>query len=165
MSFLSTINQAYLAQISVDSSVKHMFCGEHAIEGARCPNCNKALLRFLSIDTSDPLIASELQSTVKQIHLLFCWTCNISQVDFYYQLNLDGSVSLLQFGIGGVETDFPYEDYPDHFPFAPIELIRIPDDIVSLFISYNDGKSIYPDPLYLGRAVDIPIHQSLSGSN
>ena len=118
----------------------HEFCGEHAIAGADCPNCQKPLLRFLTLDKSDTRIGlSHLGE--RQIHCLFCWTCNIAQKTFYYKHNADGSVSFLEFGEGGAETDFPYDDYPAAFPGASSILLEISEDAQNAIKSVNAGRS------------------------
>ena len=117
----------------------HYFCGAHAIAGADCPNCQKPLLRFLTLETSDKRVGlSHLGE--RQIHCLFCWTCNIAHESFYYKHNSDASVSLLEYGEGGVETDFPYDDYPIAFPGASVNLIEISEDAQKAMKSVNVGR-------------------------
>lgn len=50
------------------------------------------------------------------LSLLFCWTCNVAQEPFFYRVFGNGEIEILQYGQGGVETDFPYEGYPLFFP-------------------------------------------------
>ena len=97
---------------------KHWFCGDNNISGAKCPNCKRALLIFLLLDTSDERL--DLSSTsLSSLPLLYCWRCNLSQDALYYRVFADGSVSLIKYKSGGITTDFPYDDYPDHFPGVP----------------------------------------------
>ena len=66
---------------------QHDFCGSHEIVGASCPNCNKPLLRILSLYTIDPVLRPELSET-PVIHLLYCWTCSIPYDRFSYKVNV-----------------------------------------------------------------------------
>jgi hypothetical protein len=106
------------ADTTAFTSWRHQFCGMNEIAGAQCPNCKRPLLLFLSLDAADDRLT--LTSTgLTLLPLLFCWRCNVSQDLFYYRVFVDGSVSLIRYKSGGVTTDFPYKDYPDHFPGAP----------------------------------------------
>ena len=53
------------------------------------------------------------------------WTCNICQDDFFYQLLLDGGISILRYLPGFHDVDFPYENYPDPFPGTPVRLVPL----------------------------------------
>jgi len=101
----------------------HVFCGQHAIEGAICPNCQKPLLRFLSLDVSNGFVVGK--SLFSQIPLLFCWTCNIAQAIFSYEICSDNKIKIVQYQKGGVESDFPYSNYPLFFPEKRVQLIQI----------------------------------------
>ena len=120
----------------------HVFCGPQDLSGAICPNCHKPLLRFLALDTADPSL--ELQEcSASVVSLLFCWTCNVAQSEFFYQIGQGKAVNLLRCGGGGVETDFPYEDYPVFFPGAPVVLrpIGAESQDVSTQLNAGDGYS------------------------
>jgi hypothetical protein len=73
----------------------HDFCGPHDIAGAFCPNCNKPLLRLLSLYARDGRLHINSDST-SVVHLLYCWTCSIPFGEFSYRLGADGSVELLK---------------------------------------------------------------------
>lgn len=117
----------------------HQFCGAHNIAGANCPNCQKPLLRFLTLDTTDERIGLS-QLGERRIHCLFCWTCNIAHEPFYYKHHDDGSIALIEYGKDGVEVDFPYEDYPSAFPEASVTLLEIASDAQKAIQSVNAGR-------------------------
>jgi hypothetical protein len=110
---------------------KHYFCGRNDIAEAICPNCDKPLLKLLSLDTSDPRL--ELQdSPFAMLPLLYCWTCNISQgPPFCYQVQDDGLVRLISYGKGKAGDTFPYvpyNDYPVYFPGSPAGFSPVPSE-------------------------------------
>ncbi len=143
MAFYSITPQGYFIeyarQAAHGSEYRHYFCGPHEVSGAWCPNCAKPLLRFLALDTSDPRLNLK-QPSFPVLSLLFCWTCNIAQEPLYYQFREDGSVVLLEWGHGGAQTDFPYENYPVHFPGAPALLVPIPDVVQTILMLLNVGE-------------------------
>jgi len=113
----------------------HFFCGPQDVKGAWCPNCQKPLLRFLALDTQDNRLA--LQNTPSRLlSLLFCWTCSVAQEVFFYRALEDG-VELLDYGQGGVDTDFPYEKYPIFFPGAAAALNAISAEEQTLITRLN----------------------------
>lgn len=143
MAFYSILEQGYFVEYSGEatagSEYQHFFCGSHEVPGAWCPNCNKPLLLFLALDTTDPRLNLK-EHPFRILSLFFCWTCNIAQKPLYYQFSVDGSVSLLEYGCGGGEPDFPYEDYPVYFPGAPALLVPIPDVFQTILTLLNMGE-------------------------
>ena len=104
---------------------RHLFCGAHDIAGAGCPNCDRPLMRMMSLDASDERI--ELAGLgVERVPLLFCWLCNIAQDVTQYRLRGDGGMELLRFKRGTQGPDFPYPGYPVSFPEARFELAPVP---------------------------------------
>lgn len=120
------------------SQYQHAFCGEHQIPGAYCPNCRKPLLRFLTLDLSDPLLKTELPNGT--LSLLYCWTCQIAQKPFYYRCMRDGDVLLISYGLGGCTSDFPYDGYPSHFPAKFARLISIDANTQRSIMHQNAGS-------------------------
>lgn len=114
----------------------HYFCGSHQIMGASCPNCHKPLLRFLSINLADKRL-SLTSSLFKNLPLFFCWTCNIAQELFYYKVINDSTINIIKYKKGGVETDFPYSDYPTFFPGRQAFLEEIPDNVQHILSRLN----------------------------
>jgi hypothetical protein len=134
---------------------RHTVCGQHEIPGAWCPNCEKPLLRFFSFDPSDARIP-RIGGGVP-IDLVYCWTCNISQRPFLYQLLPGGGVKLLRYGEGGVEHDFPYEDYPPYFPESLVNLLELTPDEQALIRQIN--ADVLDIPLDAKRRLTDPQHQ------
>lgn len=114
----------YSPKASNNPGYDHVFCGTHQIEGANCPNCKKPLLRLLSLDLSDPCLHLT-PAPFTELPLFFCWTCNLAQSPFYYRINSGGAIKLLRYKKGGAADDFPYENYPVHFPERPAKLVEI----------------------------------------
>lgn len=123
--FLCTPEQGFLVRysaVSLENVFQHRFCGSNTIEGADCPNCSLPLLLFLDLDVSDQRLKAHGDESIP---LLFCWRCNVSQEPFLYRYSRP--VSLLSYGRGGVETDFPYPEYPVSFPEGVATLESISD--------------------------------------
>jgi hypothetical protein len=112
------------------SQVLHEFCGQHEIPGAVCPNCNKPLLRLLSLHSKDPLLDFDCKRH-PSVHLLYCWTCSIPYGDFSYEINSDGSVKLLEIPRRQPESEFgpegPYDGYTGVFPAHHVALKPLSD--------------------------------------
>jgi hypothetical protein len=94
------------------TDILHDFCGPHDIAGALCPNCNKPLMRLLSLYAKDERLGFD---PVRQavVHLLYCWTCSVPFGEFSYKVGSDGSVEVLQVPPRQPEMEFgqegPYE--------------------------------------------------------
>ncbi|MCB9886841.1 MAG: hypothetical protein H6838_15215 [Planctomycetes bacterium] len=104
---------------------RHLFCGAHKIAGAGCPNCDRPLMRMMSLDASDERLGLAALR-LSRVPLLFCWQCNIAQDVTQYRLRSDGGIELLRFKRGTQGPDFPYSDYPVFFPEARFELRAVP---------------------------------------
>ena len=114
----------------------HVAAGAHDIPGATCPNCKKPLLRLLSLDSRDPLL--ELDGLARPfVHLLFCWTCPLSN-GFTYGLGHDGRIALVDYATGSPESTFPWHDYPVHFAGSAVALVPI-DPVVGGSQSHQIG--------------------------
>lgn len=174
--------QGYFLEYSpANKKSKHLFCGEHAIKGADCPNCDKPLHRFTSLDLNDKKLDIPIKGLTK-LHILYCWRCNVAQDEFFYKLIGDNEIKLLKYGKGieqipfffdelgdkekeewrkkdEDEEDFPYDDYPDFFPGAGISLKKIPKRIQEYLTRFNSDGDFYPDRGDEAREYDIPKHQ------
>ena len=140
------------------TQVENKFCGSHDIEGATCPNCKKPLLRFLTVNSDDKHIDIG-KYQYKKIHFMYCWTCNISQREFFYQIIDDNKVSIIQYSKGGVQKDFPYPNYPENFPLGKIDFIEISEEdqrIISKVNSEEIDEFDLPDK---DSHLSIPKHQ------
>lgn len=113
----------YRHSAGTPTAFEHYFCGPHDVGGAWCPNCQRPLLRFLALDRRDNRLNLQ-DNPSPTLSLLFCWTCNIAQEPFFYRA-LGNGIELLQYGQGGVVTDFPYDNYPLFFTGARAALQAI----------------------------------------
>ena len=122
MELKSIVKQGYfLKYLDKTEEHSHIFCGSHSVEGAWCPNCQKPLLRFMALDTNDPKLGFK-KTPFQWLSLFFCWTCEIAQTPFYYRFTANGDIGLMKFGEGGVQLNFPTENYPTFFPQAYFQL-------------------------------------------
>jgi hypothetical protein len=157
MKFPLLAGHSYTLQFDTNGDKPHRFCGSHELEGGICPNCQTPLLRFMELDLSDPLLSDLQHLTASKLSLVFCWKCNVAQETFYYRQTADTSLELLEYGREGVESDFPYEDYPLFFPEKRFALLPLPTETLKKIHSLNTGR--------LGRFTDDyiqyqePIHQ------
>lgn len=136
----------------------HIFCGNHKIIGADCPNCKKKLLRFLSIDMRDPSIEIDGYNC-SFLHLLYCWTCNISQEVFFYKLLKDNEVKVIKYGIGGATNYFPYQNYPSFFPKSFGQFKPLSIDQQNIIKCVNSGKIDEYDLSFDDAKMCMPDHQ------
>ena len=142
----------------IDMQYNHIFCGENKVVGAFCPNCKKPLLKFLTIDMAYPILSNN-PSNIKYLHFLFCWTCNIAQRDFSYQIMTSNEVRILKYEKGGAMSDFPYESYPLFFPEKKVGFKKIEKNWQKLIADINkEAVDIYD---YIDEFPDIttPQHQ------
>ncbi|OPZ87763.1 MAG: hypothetical protein BWY76_00299 [bacterium ADurb.Bin429] len=106
----------------------HIFCGENHCRDAWCPNCNKPLLRLLQLDTSDTRLGLS-DVFPAGLPLYYCWTCTIYKDLFCYQVNAEGTISILRYRQGlydyEYEIPYPYDDYPAFFPETAVELVPL----------------------------------------
>lgn len=114
----------YNSTVKRHGTFEHIFCGAHSVSGALCPNCHKPLLRFFSLVIADPNLQLD-DDWGTHLHLFFCWTCNVSQQAFFYAQESETTIAILECGLGGMEQDFPYENYPTAFPAANAWLVKI----------------------------------------
>lgn len=132
------INYKYSAEPELPQ-FKHYFCGSHSIKGATCLNCQKPLLRFAIIDTQDARLKLE-DIEVNELPLLFCWTCNIAQGDFFYQCLSLNEIKILKYKPGKESDDFPYENYPVFFPGRQAYLVKMSELEQDIITKLNGGK-------------------------
>jgi len=134
----------------------HYFNGPHSIPGAHCPNCDRPLLCFLTLDTRDPRLCM-MDMPFSALPLLYCWTCTISFEEFYYRLNADGGgVTLLKYGNGiDANRNFAPDEVPLYFPLSPVELIKMTDEQVAFMDRLRNGETVFA----AGDWVDTPTHQ------
>lgn len=136
--------QGYWLRFSQEHSrFLHKTCGAHTIAGAECPNCQKPLLLVLSLDTADERLILDA-SPLNPLPLLYCWRCNLSQANFFYQIN-DAGVRVLKWRKGGVQADFPYKRYPMHFPETVLDVSPLTVREQSIIRAINHGDDELDD--------------------
>lgn len=151
------ISGGYRLDFRTDDSGRHRFCGSHDLTGGECPNCRLPLLLFLELNLSDPLLFPLQNWAADRLPLLFCWRCNLAQEPLFYKQMPDFSIQLLPHGAGGMEADFPYDDYPLFFPARTFELLSLPASTLSKIKRYNLGILSQITDSFL--QYDAPIHQ------
>ncbi len=154
MELNSLIQQGYFLKYlrkSDEREYGHIFCGPHSVKGAWCPNCQKQLLRFLALDTKDPKLGLE-NTQFQWLSLFFCWTCEIAQTPFYYRFASNGDVQLMKYGEGGVQLNFPTENYPTFFPQAYFQLQPLTEKGQVTIKKLNRDEIDEGKPAHLNRA-------------
>ena len=162
MALKAHIEQGYFLDFDISKgdsfTLLHQFCGENDFPNAICPNCDKPLLLFLSLDKRD--VRLNLSSLPSQIlPLCWCWTCNVAQESMCYQIDSNGDFRWLKYGKGGVEEDFPYSNYPKFFPSVPVSLTPLSEEEQRIIQGINCDeveKWDLPEDL---RYLSIPNHQ------
>jgi len=142
--------------VDTASRFDHIFCGEHTIRGAACPNCSKPLLRYVGFDVRDLRLGLAAFPSEK-LNLFYCWTCNMSQEPLFYLCQRNGDIQLLHFGKGGKSTDFPYPNYPRFFPQREIWLEEIPPEVQLKISLLNQNRGAEADDI--PPALAVPRHQ------
>jgi len=136
--------------------ITHDFCGAAAISGANCPNCNKPLLRLLSLSAKDPrLNLSEAHTSA--VHLLYCWTCSIPFGEFSYEVDRDGAVQILELPPRQPDNEFgpagPYEGYTGRFPHHRVGLVPLKALEQQILVVMQEGGAEADYEAYFGHQV------------
>lgn len=122
-----TLEGYFLESATADSL--HALCGPHRINGATSPNTGQPLLLLLSLDPTDPRLGIP-RLKLNALHLLYSWTCGISEGVFSYRESNEG-VEIITYTKGPLQADFPYPNYPPFFPRVPVDLkILTPEEQV-----------------------------------
>lgn len=106
---------------------QHAVCGEHAVEGAISPNSGRPLLRYFALDLRDDRLGLGSFPT-QRLDLFFSWTCEISRDVFTYRIHSEDKIEILHYRPGRAYSDFPYPNYPIHFPARRFELRKVAPD-------------------------------------
>lgn len=141
-----------------ETNFKHYFCGRHNIKSATCPNCQKPLLRFVKFDLSDERLHLQ-NSSLGELSLFFCWTCQLSQGNFFYRCLDKGEIEILEYEKGDGWDDFPYENYPDWFPGSSVELVELSPLEQEILIGLNAERLSAWTTEQLKPELDEPSHQ------
>lgn len=148
----------------------HLQGGPTTDPGAKCQLCHRPLLRIWQLDCSDPrLVKAGTQEPafagLTTLPLYYCWQCG---GEYAYRVKPDGTVDVLEsklFG-GAPGDDFPYPNYPSHFPQQPIQLYR-PDDLPEIVRKYlfEDPPGMFdsiPEE-HAQQLADFLHHQAITG--
>jgi hypothetical protein len=138
-----------------ENEPRHRFCGVQSFIGAECPNCNRALHAFITLDTTDSRLGLPSNIFGPSLPLLWCWACPVAQAAFIYSVK-GGVVTLLRCRKGSRTSDFPYENYPDFFPLSDVRLLPISSRTAQLIKAVNEGADTYP---WRYRRASTPCHQ------
>jgi hypothetical protein len=139
MSFYCMPAQGYFvgpAPAGARGEYEHVLCGLE--QRNVCPNCDKPLLRVMTLDTRDQRLCCT-HVPVDRLSLYFCWRCNVAQAPFYYRLLTRGRIEILMYGRGGVEEGFPFSNYPLGFPECAVTLAAMPSSVQERLIRINEG--------------------------
>ncbi|MCP3933362.1 MAG: hypothetical protein GY705_30200 [Bacteroidetes bacterium] len=129
---------------NVDEFV-HYYGGEHSIEDAECPNCNKPLILHLTLDTSDTRLNIS-NKIFSKMPLVYCMRCSLSWYDFQYQILSNEKVRLIQYYEGEtVQDDWDEEIGVESFPKIKFGLKPVPKDVESLYDKLNSGAELTED--------------------
>lgn len=115
----------------------HAFCGATRARGAECPNCERPLLRYAELESSDPRLGLP---DLGRVPLLFCWRCELSQEPLHYRLLSAEAIELRRWGRGGVQEDFPYSGYPDELPESELSLEALSREDERVLRSIRNGE-------------------------
>ncbi len=152
LSFLS--EQGYhleFANSPAPLGFEHSVGGPHEVAGAACNGhgCNRPFIRLLTLDLRDPKLSfisrfkREAAGRVAayQLPLYYCWACGGWPT---YRLEPTGHVTVIGRSSTGPEKDFPYPDYPAHFPERRAVLTPIPTEVQRIIREANAG-TLDPD--------------------
>jgi hypothetical protein len=134
--------KAYTWSLSNESSFRHQIGGTSSFVGAICPNCEKPLTLFFSLDRSDRRVPLATWNT-KCVELLYCWCCQLSEGYFSYRVECLSDIPQLEIieqTKGESFDDFPYADYPRQFESKSISLVEVEESTEALKHEY--AKSI-----------------------
>ena len=127
-----------------DASSAHSLCGDQSIRGAISPNSGLPLLLVASLDLTDPRLGIT-DPRLKTLHLLYSWTCPISDGEFTYR-ETDSGVQVLKYTAGPPHKDFPYDKYPPSFPRITAQLQQVDQHEQSIIRALNRREN---DPILL----------------
>ena len=111
-------------------SFRHRFGGSSAHRGVVPCGNSQPLHLLYTFDTTDPLFPVRLPNA-RFLPFYYCFPYNAGGVG--YRVVSDEEIEILYMETTRVESDFPYENYPDTFPETPISLVPI---------SYEEHKTL-----------------------
>jgi hypothetical protein len=83
------------------------------------------------------------------VHLMYSWTCAISDGDFVYQESAAG-IDILQYTQGPSHLEFPYVNYPGFFPRRAVVLepLSVDDQTLIQKVNRREGDPIELEAKY-----------------
>ncbi len=120
----------------------HFYGGEHSINGAECPNCNKPLILHLTLDPND--IRLNLKNNkFDQLPLLYCMRCSLSWYDFIYKIKSEKEISIIEAYNGEIlKEDWDEAVGGDKFKKRKISLKPVPIEVQSIYDKLNRNHDI-----------------------
>ncbi len=142
MPFHPLIDQGYFVT-SVpehEGEFRHVFYGAQQVPVADCPNCEKPLIRYFQLDTTDPRLGCT-DAPTEFLPLLYCWSCKIPTFPFSYRILPACGVEFLMYAVGKAKAI--YENYPEAFPPSGVKLIALTERQQALI--HRGNKEEYDD--------------------
>jgi hypothetical protein len=119
----------------------HRVGGGNAIRGAWCPNCDKPLFRFLTLDLSDPRLRLPIESP--EVPLLYCMRCPLSWYPFVYRIVREDVGDIVSAFRGAIEPDGCYQDWyrtlGDFLPGVDVRLVTMAPQLRDVIKRLDDG--------------------------
>jgi len=142
-------------EIGCHGAYRHSFGGAHSTVGALCPNCDRPLMLYLTIDMRDRLLVFPSgRPELRTIQLFYCMRCALAWHDFAYQLISDGTVEIVEAHRGPRTWDDWGEAVGcDVFPVRPVSLTPIPARLQELWDRLN-GLEL-GETLSIGEAEEV----------
>lgn len=159
--FPRALETAYGIALDDAGSSAHRMGGKPSWKNADCPNCQKHLQRFLSLDASAPELES-LGWSAPRLELLLCWECPLGQDTFTYRVNAANELEILHAQRGEPETDFPYEKYPRWFTEARVNLEPLDSELDTDLRAHFYLRKEFEDGLGVDERFDIHRHMKIS---
>lgn len=147
MQFLTYLPHGYLIEYNFKpwrSPYRHRFGGQHVITGAVCPNCERPLVLYFTIDTSDPRLRMS-HLPVAELPLLYCPHCPIAtEKALGYRVLRENQIEIVQYTPITAPAYRRYNPaepspYPEFYPERRAHLIPLPSELQVLFKLMNRG--------------------------
>lgn len=159
--FVSHVSPGYIVRVAepgARTELQHRLFGSHAITGAVSPSSGRPLLRLLQLDMADPRLGFNGGSG-DVLPLLFSWSCAMSQSPVIYRVKSSIAIELMICRGGEAYDDFPYADYPEHFPERLVALFPISASEQDTIRDLNCGRLVAADLPTSHRELCVPRHQ------
>jgi hypothetical protein len=117
----------------------HYLGGSHSIRGAQCPNCEKPLIQYLSLNVRDPRLNLDSLG-VERLSLLSCMRCALCFRKFEYQLHGTTQIAILRAHLGErMWEDWYRRGIGDELEQLHFDLSPIPEHIQDLHRRMTEG--------------------------